>query len=146
VTPEKGTVFDPGGDGAPENDDQVPQSIDGDPGTAWSTLIYQGSPDFGNLKDGVGVVYDLGEERELAGITIATSTPGATVEVHAADGTEGSLDDWPKLAEGELEKSTELSFEKPATTRYVLVWVTGLVERDGGFEADVAEVTLQPVG
>jgi eukaryotic-like serine/threonine-protein kinase len=146
ITPEKGTVFDPGGDGEPENDDQVPQSIDGDPGTAWNTLTYQGSPSFGNLKDGVGVVYDLGEERELAGITIATTMPGATVEVHAADGTEGSLDDWPKVAEGELDESTELSFDEPATTRYVLVWITGLVEGDDGFEADLAEVTLTPAG
>jgi putative peptidoglycan lipid II flippase len=60
VAVEDGTVFDPGGDGAPENNDEVPLSFDGDPVTAWPTLTYQGSPAFGNLKDGVGVVYDLG--------------------------------------------------------------------------------------
>ena len=53
-------MFDPFGDGEPENDDDVPLSFDGDPATAWSTLSYRGSPAFGNLKPGVGVLYDLG--------------------------------------------------------------------------------------
>jgi hypothetical protein len=140
---DNGTVYDPGGDGAPENNDQVPQSIDGDPATVWKTLTYQGSPAFGNLKDGVGIVYDLGSEQELVSATVETTRPGSTVEIRAASGTEGELGDWPLLAEGELEKSTDFSFEEPATTRYVLVWVTGLVEGDGGFEADLAEVTVQ---
>jgi hypothetical protein len=146
VTPESGAVFDPGGDGAPENDDEVPQSIDGDAGTAWSTLTYQSSPAFGNLKDGVGVVYDLGSEQELAGATVATTRPGSSVQIHAATGPDGSLDDWPLLAGGRLEESSDFTFEEPATTRYVLVWVTELVEEDGGFRADLAEVTLQPAG
>jgi hypothetical protein len=142
----KGTVFDPGGDGAPENDNQVPQSFDGDPATAWSTLTYQGSAEFGNLKDGVGVVYDLGSKRRLSGVTIETTQPGSTVEIHAASGTEGDLKDWPLLAEGTLKEKTDLSFDKPAKTRYVLVWVTGLAEGDGGFVADLAEVEPQAAG
>jgi hypothetical protein len=146
VEVQQGTVFDPGGDGAPENNDQVPQSHDGDPATVWKTLTYQGSPAFGNLKDGVGVVYDLGSEQELAGATVTTTLPGSTVEIRAASGPEGALEDWPLLAEGKLEESTDFSFEEPATTRYVLVWVTALVEGDGGFEANLAEVELLAAG
>jgi hypothetical protein len=146
VTVSAGTVFDPGGDGAPENDDEVPQSFDGDPATVWSTLTYQGSPAFGNLKDGVGVVYDLGSEQALAGATLQTTLPGSTVEIRAAAGPDGTLEDWPVLAGGTLEESTDFAFEEPASTRYVLVWITGLVEDDGGFVADLAEVTLQSAG
>jgi eukaryotic-like serine/threonine-protein kinase len=142
VDVEDATVFDPGGDGQPENDDRVAQSYDGDEGTAWPTLTYQGDPAFGNLKDGVGVVYDLGKERTLAGATLATTMPGSKVEIHAASGTDGSLDDWPLLAEGTLDESTDLTFDKPAKTRYVLVWITELVQADGGFTADLAEVSL----
>ena len=54
-------MFDPEGDGEPENDSDVPLAFDGDPSTAWSTLEYRGSPDFGNLKDGVGLLLDLGD-------------------------------------------------------------------------------------
>ena len=49
-------MFDPFGDGEPENDDEVPLAYDGDPSTAWTTLDYRGSADFGNLKHGVGVL------------------------------------------------------------------------------------------
>jgi hypothetical protein len=146
VAVAKASVFDPGGDGAPENDDEVPLSHDGDAGTAWSTLTYQGSAAFGNLKDGVGVVYDLGSEQQLAGATLQTTQPGATVEVRAASGPEGDLGSWPVLAQGTLEETTEFSFEETAATRYVLVWVTGLVPAGEGFSADLAEVELLAAG
>jgi hypothetical protein len=32
------------------------------------------------------------------------------------------------------------------SSRYVLVWVTGLVSTDGGFTADLAEVTVHAAG
>ena len=49
-------VFDPQGDGDPDNPDDVPLAFDGDPATAWSTYEYRGSPAFGNLKDGLGLL------------------------------------------------------------------------------------------
>jgi eukaryotic-like serine/threonine-protein kinase len=142
----EGTVLDPGGDGEPENVDEIPLSFDGDPGTAWSTLTYRGSPAFGNLKDGVGIVYDLGSEQPLAGVSLTTNTPGATVEVRVGEQPDDGLDGFDVVASGELEETTDLTFDEPVTTRYVLVWVTGLVPSDDGFSADIAEVALQPAG
>jgi hypothetical protein len=138
-------VFDPFGDGEPENDDEVPLSYDGDPGTAWSTLNYRGSADFGNLKPGVGVVYDLGSEQVLSGVTV-TGTAGATVEVRTGDGTDGDLDSFAVGAQGQLTGTDDLAFAEPVTTRYVLIWVTGLVQGDEGFSADVAEVAPVAAG
>ncbi|SDP27293.1 hypothetical protein SAMN05660199_03543 [Klenkia soli] len=138
-------VFDPFGDGEPENDDEVPLSYDGDPSTAWTTLNYRGSADFGNLKPGVGVLYDLGSEQSLAGVTV-TGTAGATVEVRTGDSADGDLDSYAVGAQGELTGTDDLSFEAPVTTRYVLVWVTGLVPADGGFAASVAEVSPLSAG
>ncbi|MGY1630655.1 protein kinase family protein [Geodermatophilus sp. SYSU D01186] len=140
----EGTVLDPGGDGEPENVDEIPLSFDGDPATAWSTLTYRGSPAFGNLKDGVGVVYDLGSEQALAGVALTTNTPGATVEVRAGERPDDGLDGFDVVASGELEETTDLAFDEPVTTRYLLVWVTGLVPSDDGFSADIAEVAPQP--
>jgi eukaryotic-like serine/threonine-protein kinase len=142
----EGTVLDPGGDGEPENVDEIPLSFDGDPGTAWSTLTYRGSPAFGNLKDGVGIVYDLGSEQALAGVSLTTNTPGATVEVRVGEQPDDGLEGFDVVASGELEETTDLAFDEPVTTRYVLVWVTGLVPSDDGFSADIAEVALQPAG
>jgi hypothetical protein len=135
-------VFDPFGDGEPENDDDVPQTYDGDPSTTWSTLAYRGSPDFGNLKPGVGIVYDLGSEQSLAGVTITTTLPGATVEVRTGGTPDGDLDSFAVSASGELSGTDELAFDAAVSTQYVLVWVTGLVEGDDGFSADIAEVSV----
>jgi hypothetical protein len=137
------TVYNPFGDGDPENPDEVPLSFDGDPSTAWSTVTYRGSPAFGNLKDGVGVLYDLGSEQALSGVGV-TGTDGATVEVRVGDQPDGDLGSYEVVADGTLGGTTDLAFDEPVTSRYVLLWVTGLAPSDGGFSAEVAEVTLTP--
>jgi len=139
-------VFDPFGDGEPENDDDVPQSFDGDPATSWATLNYSGSAEFGNLKPGVGVVYDLGSEQSLAGVTVTTTLPGATVEVRTGGTPDDDLDAFPVATSGELTGTTELTFDSEVSTRYVLLWVTGLVSTDDGFAADLAEVGVTTAG
>jgi putative peptidoglycan lipid II flippase len=140
-----GQVFDPGGDGAPENDRQVPLSYDGDPSTAWSTLQYR-SAALGNLKPGVGIVYDLGSAQSLAGVTVTTSTPGATVEVRTGADAKGDLDSFAVAAQGTLQATTDLTFPQPVSARFVLVWVTGLVGGGEGFHADLAEVAVHTAG
>ena len=135
------SVFDPFGDGEPENDDDVPLAYDGDPATSWSTLTYRGSAEFGNLKPGVGILLDLGSEQDLTGLTITTDTPGAVVEVRTGDTADGDLDSYAVGAQGELTGTDDLAFDAPVTTRYVLVWVTGLAEGDGGFVADLSEIS-----
>jgi hypothetical protein len=136
------SVFDPLGDGQPENDTKVPLAYDGDPSTAWSTLEYRGSPNFGNLKDGVGLLLDLGASKSLSGVTIDSIAPGAKVEIRTADKPADTLDGFAPAADATLDKSTDLSFDKPVTARFVLVWVTGLVSSDKGFSADIAEVAV----
>jgi len=135
-------VFDPLGDGEPENDKDVPLAYDGDPSTAWSTLEYRGSPNFGNLKDGVGIVLDLGSSQNLSGVTLTTTTPGATVEVRTADQPADKLDGYKPAADGKLDGTTDMTFGKPVKARFVLVWITGLVQSDNGFKADIAEVAV----
>jgi putative peptidoglycan lipid II flippase len=137
-----GSVFDPLGDGEPENDREAPLSYDGNPATAWKTLVYRGSPNFGNLKKGVGIVYDLGSEQSLSGVTVTSTRPGAALEVRTGTDPHGSLDAFPTVASGTVNGSTDLTFGKKVTSRYVLVWITGLVPRNGGFSADIAEVVV----
>jgi hypothetical protein len=140
------SVFDPFGDGEPENDRDVPLAYDGDASTAWSTLEYRGSPAFGNLKPGVGLLLDVGEKQSLAAVTLSSTVPGATVEIRTGDDPDGDLDSFTVVADGTVEQSTQFAFDKPVATRYVLVWITGLVSGNEGFSADVAEVALQAAG
>jgi hypothetical protein len=137
------TVFDPEGDGQPENDGDVPLTFDGDPTTTWSTVTYRGSAAFGNLKSGVGILYDLGSAQSLAGLTVTTPAPGATVEVRTADAPAADLGGFAPAAQGTLEGTSELRFDDPVDARYVLLWVTGLVGSGDGFTATIGEVTVQ---
>ena len=140
------SVFDPFGDGEPENSNDVPKSYDGDPATAWSTLQYRGSAAFGNLKPGVGVLYDLGSEQQLAGVTITTTLAGATVDVRSANSPDGSLDSFGLAANLKLTGTDHVHFPKTVHARYVLIWVNQLVPVDGNYQADLAEVTIQKAG
>ncbi len=139
-------IFDPEGDGQPENDGDVPLTFDGDPGTTWSTVSYRGSAAFGNLKSGVGLLYDLGGPQDIAGVTVTTPTPGMTVEVRTADSPPGDVNGFDAAASGTLEETTDLQFDEPVTARYVLLWVTGLVDGGDGFSAKIGEVTVQAAG
>ena len=139
-------VFDPEGDGEPENDQDVPLAYDGDPATAWSTLTYRGSPAFGNLKPGVGLLLDLGNPQQVAGVTLASTLPGSTVEIRTGNSPGEALDAFGLAAEGTMEGETELAFDEPVEARYVLVWVTGLVPVDDGFRADLAEIAVRTAG
>jgi hypothetical protein len=139
-------VFDPGGDGQPENNSDVPLAYDGDAATAWSTVTYRGSPAFGNLKDGVGLRLDLGSSQALSGVTLTTTRPGATVEIRTSDAAGTDLDSFTPVADGTLKDSTDLAFGEPVNARYVLVWITRLVSAQDGFSADIAEITVHAAG
>jgi eukaryotic-like serine/threonine-protein kinase len=141
-----GEVFDPQGDGDPDNPDDVPLAFDGDTSTAWSTYEYRGTPNFGNLKDGVGLLLDLGDAKSLAGVTVDSTAPGATVEIRTAEEATDDLDGFTPVADGTLEDSTDLAFDEAVTARYVLVWITGLVPSENGFSADIAEVSVSAAG
>jgi hypothetical protein len=141
-----GTVFDPLGDGQPENDREAPLSYDGNPSTAWKTLEYRGSASFGNLKKGVGILYDLGSPQPLSAVTVTSLRPGAAVQIRTGSDPRGSLDSFATVATGTVTGATDLTFAKPVTSRYVLVWVTGLVPGNGSFSADLAEVVVHAAG
>ncbi|RBY88813.1 hypothetical protein [Blastococcus sp. TF02A-26] len=140
-----GTLYNPQ-DSDPENEGDVPLTLDGDPGTAWSTVDYQGSADFAGLKDGVGIVYDLGSDQALAAVTVTTNTPGVTMEARIGGSPTGDIAEWQVVATGTVAGTTDLAFDEPVTTRYLLVWVTSLAQGPDGFSADIAEVAVRAAG
>ncbi|MGZ4549914.1 MAG: protein kinase family protein [Blastococcus sp.] len=141
------TVFDPQGDGQSENDRQAPFSYDGNPSTAWKTLEYRGSAAFGNLKKGVGIVYDLGSPKSLSAVTLSSLQPGAALEIRTGADPHGTLDSFAPVASGTVKAgTTDFTFSKPVTSRYVLVWITGLVPSNGAYSADLAEVVVHAAG
>ncbi len=143
LPPVSAAVYDPFGDGEPENDDQVGLSYDGDPGSAWQTLTYQSTPEFGNLKPGVGIIFDLGEERSINAIELATNLPGGAVEIRVGAAPDAALESYPVV--GTLDPfgdTGSVALEEPVRARFVIVWFVRLVESNGGFKGALAECRI----
>ncbi|WP_370325877.1 protein kinase [Euzebya sp.] len=139
------TAFDPQGDGGGERDEFLPNLTDGAPNTAWATERYD-TPQFGNLKDGVGFHVDLSGSRTLAEVVLEVPRGGFDVEIRVAGRVDPDPAAWvtattiDDIAPG---RSTYPLPENP-TARYLLVWITGdLQPFETGFRAEIGEIEVQ---
>ena len=132
------TDFDPhGGDG--EHPDEAQNAIDGSASTAWTTQSYSSSLEVLG-KPGVGLLLDLGEEVEVAGVSIVGS-PGMDLQVRAANEPGADETAFEEVAaEAGSGNKVDLTFEA-TSGRYWLVWITKLSEGGGG-TASIYEVEL----
>jgi hypothetical protein len=139
VTPVSAFTFDPfPGDGS-ENDSNLPLAFDGDRSTAWRSENYFD----GSLhKPGVGVVFDLGERRDVSGFVLRTLNPGFVFHVAVGDDPDTLVDDIGEPNTAQEETRGALT----GSGRYVLVWITTVVETDDGNRAELAEfrVVVEP--
>lgn len=133
--------FDPLGDGE-ERPDAVPDAHDGDPSTAWTTERYS-TPGFGGLKDGVGLLVDLGAPTALAAAEVVLEQPGVTVELRGSATESADPDAYRVLASGHGQ-GDRIALVPPAGTqdRYYLLWITRLAPDDGRASAGIAELLL----
>lgn len=142
--------FDPFGSPPEEHREEVPNAFDGDPRTAWTTERYRGSAQFGGLKVGTGIWFDLGPGADPAVLEVDLAQEGAAFEIYAADELPSEVDGlvgWStahfRVADADL--STTIPIGSIERRRYWLVWFTSLPEtRPGLFQAAVAEVRFSP--
>lgn len=136
------TSFDPGGDGQ-ENEDAVGLAVDRDPSTQWTTDIYRGDPHFGGLKDGVGLLIDLGRPVTVRVAELALSPAGADVEIRAGNVRPAKASDLTLVAtRTDAPVQTRMGLAHGVSARYWLVWFTALPPSSGGYRVGVAEVAL----
>ena len=139
--------FDPqgqrDGDGA-ENDDHAREAVDGDPGTGWYTKDYFDPFGPAGIKDGVGLLLVLDEPSSLSEVRVLVRGGPTDLEVRIAEERGQDLDDYRLLDRaGNVDGRATLRADRPVTARYVLIWLTGLPEVDGGYRGEVAEVVLR---
>jgi putative peptidoglycan lipid II flippase len=138
--------FDPvsnGGNGE-EHPNQVALAWDGDPATSWTTMNYFESG-FG-IKRGVGLVFDLGEVRELSRVELELDGAGTSLDIRVpvaenpASAPLASVDDWRAVGSvtGAPAEAT-VTVEQGVETRYVLVFLTELPPVAGQFTGGIAE-------
>jgi hypothetical protein len=137
--------FDPEGDGRETGTEQL--AVDGNPtGTAWSSEHYD-SPDFGGLKDGVGLAIDAGSTVPAKQLVIRALTPGYDAAIYEVNGSPPSeLPGWGRPVAnvrdgGETERVALPG--KPAKS--FLIWITKAPQAKddpGRYQMEISDVQL----
>ncbi|TDC10743.1 serine/threonine protein kinase [Nonomuraea longispora] len=144
VKPDSAKGFDPLGDDD-EKSDIAKLAIDGKPSTLWKTESYS-SADLGRLKDGVGLLLDMGKSIRISDV-VATlgDAPGATVELKVGDSAD--LDALKTVAtKKDAAGKTTLTPEEPASGQYVLIWFTRVPTDGGKFHGTIYDVVVHSPG
>jgi hypothetical protein len=145
ITGITATDFDPEGD-APndENPDEVPNALDGDPATSWSTSTYNQQFGPGGLKNGVGLLLDLGESRSVAEVDLSLEGPQTGVSLYVSDQAPTSVDDLQPIKQVTAGPDEAVTLDEPASGRFLLVWLTSLPPTDDGrFRGVVVDVAVK---
>ncbi|CAM3192942.1 protein kinase family protein [Nocardioides dubius] len=145
VSPKATFDFDPQGGSDGENASLVALAFDGDSQTRWQTSRYKQNFGPGGLKDGVGLLIDLGRERDLSQVSVEVAGGPTDLELLGFTGSERPTD----LSASTVLASAQgadgvarLNPQQPASTRWVAVWLTSLPDPDG-FRGQVAEVQIR---
>jgi len=135
-----------GGNGE-ENEELAGNAIDGDAETAWTTVNYNDPMD-AQGKQGVGLVLDLGADREVSEVQLTLLTEGGVLELRVAPpgATEvpGEIDDWTVVStQEEPPADLEIPLDPMLTTRYVLVWFTELPAFEDTLKDGIVEAVIR---
>jgi hypothetical protein len=135
--------FDPQGDPPEEYPELARLAVDGNPDTAWRTMIYSQQLGPGGLKTGVGLVLDLGASGEVDEVSLDLVGSPTGVAAYVTETAPRGVRDLSPVATATADGTAlDLTLDEPATGRYVTVWLTSLPEVEDGFRGEIAEATV----
>ncbi|SDN25714.1 protein kinase family protein [Allokutzneria albata] len=127
--------------GEPDNVNRIKRVIDGDPRSSWKTMTYR--QPFPAPKPGVGVMVTFEEAVKLAKVVVDSPSDGTTVEVRSANSDDARLEDTKVIGSGTLASGdTEIQLNPEGSTKYVLLWITGLAGSEGRNVSELSELTF----
>lgn len=153
LKPVQANGFDPLSTSDPGNEDDAGAmyAIDSNPTTFWHTQYYQGSPAFGGLKKGSGLILDMGTQVRLSQLQVQFgSVCCATVHIEIGNDNTRSpatLGTFTTVASSSSAvNATTFRATSSAKGRYVLIWFTSLppmAGSNGQYMAQVYNVTVR---
>ncbi|MFJ9459508.1 serine/threonine protein kinase [Kitasatospora sp. NPDC101447] len=138
--------YNPLGDGA-EGKDTLANAIDGKPETQWITQWYEDQFAPNLYKAGTGLLIDLGSPQPVNSVNVQfVGNHTAELRVPNAAATANPkgapLSDYSVVGK-KSGPAADFSLDNPVTTRYLLIWLTGLPKNsEGKFQGRVAEVKV----
>jgi hypothetical protein len=151
LEPSQLRVVDPP-DGSRSELAGVENLVDGNAATGWSSNTYYNRSNFGNLKPGMGILIDLGEEREVSSVRVQMTSAGATVGLLAGNedpgdsssGDQAIVDTFATIVEPipDANSNLELQPGSETATRYIVVWITDLPSVPGGYKITISDINV----
>ena len=140
-TPVKVASVQPyaGSGGSADHPEEAALAVDGKVGTAWYTQHYA-SASFGQLRNGAGLLFDLGQPVTVKTLKLQLAVTGVTAQVRAADSVGALMSTRPVASTAGAPSSWTV--RPGVTARYWLVWFTKLASNDGGYRAGIAEASF----
>jgi hypothetical protein len=142
LVPVSAVAFGPNGTADGDNP-QIAARVLTDPAMGWVSQWYA-TPSFGNLKQGTGLLLDLGRTVTVTTVTLSLgSPPGTSLELRL--GAAPDLTALPVVATGTaIRDQLSLPLASAARARYVLLWFTRLPPDDAGtYQLFVHQVAIQ---
>lgn len=127
--------LDPEGDGS-EHDSETENVIPKTEGS-WNTDRYN-SASFGNLKSGVGLLFEFEDETTMSKVKVASGNSGGKFEIRDGEDPE----DAKVIGEGvfDADGAVTVEFDEEVETDKLILWVTELPQTDGGYKATISSV------
>ena len=134
LTPVSASGFDalnPNGDPGDENSNQAPNVLANGDSAGWDTQQYFGSPFFGHLKAGTGLILNFGKPVQVSSLTVTFgSVPGADVRILEGDSdtrSPANLASMTKVASAKDVSGTyTFTVAHPVSDQYLVIWFTKL--------------------
>ncbi|WP_350270040.1 virulence factor MviN [Brevibacterium sp. CBA3109] len=131
------TALDPEGDNE-ENNDTAEDVIPNTEGS-WQTDRYN-SAAFGNLKSGVGLLFELEDTTIVKEVEVKSSNSGGSFEIRDGSDPENSK----KVGEGVFDSDgVTIKLDDDVETDNLILWVTELPQGEGGFRAVINTVNFK---
>jgi hypothetical protein len=135
LTPASVTAFGPAGRGDGDDPQRAALAIGGDRAQPWISQWYA-TARFGALKQGTGLLLDMGRPVTVASVRVFLVNSGADIQLRA-----GSK---PVPAWLPAGRTAQLKPGAPVHVRYLLIWFTKLPpDNEGHYRAGVYRITVQ---
>ncbi|MGU3291243.1 murein biosynthesis integral membrane protein MurJ [Williamsia sp. M5A3_1d] len=113
-------------------------------GPAWSTDTYRGGPRFGNLKNGLGLMFTLDRAAAVRTVTVRTPNPGIALQIRMSPSASAGFGETTQVAAATVDRpTTTITVAQPRSAPYVLVWLTSLPQgARGGFQGTISQISM----
>jgi cytoskeletal protein RodZ len=142
LAPASVAAFGPAGRGDGDDPQRAALAIGGDRGRPWISQWYA-TARFGALKQGTGLLLDMGRPVTVASVRVSLVNSGADIKLRAGS---KPVPAWlPTVARVSNAGGTaQLKPGAPVHVRYVLIWFTKLPpDNEGHYRASVYRITVQ---